>query len=49
VSLKRLSLRWTRGEHKFYLVKWKTICSPVSRGGLGVMNLMLFNKALFGK
>lgn len=37
------------GKPKFYLVNWKTICSSVSSGGLGVKNLMLFNKALLGK
>jgi hypothetical protein len=36
-------------ESKFHLVKWKTICSPVLGGGLGVKNIMLFNKALLGK
>lgn len=38
-----------RGEPKFHLANWKTICSLVSRGGLGVKNLMLFNKSLMGK
>jgi hypothetical protein len=34
------------GERKLHLVKWKTVCSPIPRGGLGVKNLMFFNKAL---
>jgi hypothetical protein len=34
------------GEPMFHLVNWKTICSSAPRGGLGVKNLMLFNKAL---
>jgi hypothetical protein len=37
------------GEHKFHLVNWKTVFPLVSRGGFGVKNLMLFNKALLGK
>jgi hypothetical protein len=37
------------GERKLHLVKWNTVCSPFPRGGLGVKNLMLFDKALLGK
>ena len=36
-------------EFKFHLVKWDTICSPISNGGLAVRNLKLFNAALLGK
>jgi hypothetical protein len=36
-------------EFKFHLVKWDTICSPISNGGLAVRNLKLFNEALLGK
>ena len=36
-------------EFKFYLVKWDTICSLISNGGLAVCNLKLFNEALLGK
>jgi len=25
------------------------VCSPISRGGLGIKNLTLFNKAILGK
>jgi hypothetical protein len=32
-----------------HLVNWKIICSPIPRGGLGIENIMLFNKALVGK
>jgi len=32
-----------------HLVNWKTICSPIARGGLGFKNLILFNKALLSK
>jgi hypothetical protein len=37
------------GEHNLHSVNWKTVCSPIVRGGLGVKNLALFNKALLGK
>jgi hypothetical protein len=46
---KRLSLDGFDGEPKLHLVNWKTICSLVPRGVLGVKNLMLFNNALVGK
>lgn len=36
-------------EFKFYLVSWSNICSPMSSGGLGVRNLVRFNRALLGK
>ncbi len=36
-------------EFKFHLVNWDTFCTPVSRGGLGIKKLLLFNKALLGK
>jgi hypothetical protein len=31
------------------LVNWRTICSSKASGGLGVRNLVMFNKALMGK
>ena len=34
---------------KFHLVKWATICAPLSSGGLGIRNLRLFNEALLGR
>lgn len=34
---------------KYHLVKWKTCCMPKSQGGLGILNLDLFNKALLAK
>jgi len=37
------------GEHNLHLVNWKTVCSPIARGGLGVKKLILLNKALLGK
>ena len=41
-------------EPKFHLVKWATVCSPISSGGLGIrnvrlLNVRLFNEALLGK
>jgi hypothetical protein len=36
-------------EAKFHLVNWKKICTPIKMGGLGVRNLLQFNRALFGK
>ena len=34
---------------KIHLVKWATICSPISSGGLGIRKIRLFNEALLGK
>ena len=34
---------------KIHLVKWATICSPISSGGLGIGNIRLFNEALLRK
>jgi hypothetical protein len=34
---------------KIHLVNWKTVCDPISRGGLGIKKLMVFNKALLNK
>ena len=34
---------------KFHLVKWDTVCSPISSGGLGIRKIRLFNEALLGK
>jgi hypothetical protein len=36
-------------EAKFHLVNWKKICTRIKMGGLGVRNLLQFNRALFGK
>jgi hypothetical protein len=33
---------------KVHLVKWSKVCSPISNGGLGIQNLLLFNQALLG-
>jgi hypothetical protein len=31
------------------LVSWIKVCTPISKGGLWVRNLLLFNRALLGK
>ena len=31
------------------LVSWSKVCKPIAHGGLGVRNLVAFNKALLGK
>jgi hypothetical protein len=36
-------------ETKFHLVNWHRICSPIKAGGLGVCNVINFNRALLGK
>ena len=36
-------------EHKYHLVNWQQICSPIQSGGLGIRNVAVFNKALLGK
>jgi hypothetical protein len=36
-------------EKRLCWVKWDIICLPKEQGGLGVKNLMLFNKALLSK
>jgi hypothetical protein len=36
-------------EFKYHLVSWAKVCTPISKGGLGIRNLVLFNRALLGK
>jgi hypothetical protein len=36
-------------EHKYHLVNWKHICDSIRYGGLGIRNVVGFNKALLGK
>ena len=36
-------------EHKFHLVAWDRICTPIQQGGLGVRKIIPFNLALLGK
>jgi hypothetical protein len=35
-------------EVNFYLVSWSKVCSLITEGGLGVWNLLTFNRALMG-
>ena len=34
---------------KICLVKWASVCAPISSGGLGIRKISLFNEALLGK
>jgi len=36
-------------EFKFHLVIWFKVRAPISKGGLGIRNLLVFNCALLGK
>jgi hypothetical protein len=36
-------------EFKMPLVSWNKVCTPIAQGGLGVRDLIVFNKALLGK
>lgn len=36
-------------ETKFHLVNCSKVCSPLFEGGLGVRNLLSFNRVLLGK
>lgn len=36
-------------KHKIAWVRWEVVCSPKTKGGLGVRNLENFNKSLIGK
>ena len=31
------------------LVNWNKVCTPIAQGGLGVRDLVSFNKAMLGK
>jgi hypothetical protein len=36
-------------EFKFHLVSWSKVCSSISEGGLGIRNLLVFNRAMLDK
>ena len=38
-----------RDDPKIHLVKWATVCAPISLSGLGIRKIRLFNEALLGK
>jgi hypothetical protein len=35
-------------EFKFHIVSWSKICTMISSGGLGVRNVLMFNRGLLG-
>jgi hypothetical protein len=39
----------SRGKKRYHLVKWKLICTPRRKGGLGIKNLYRFNISLMCK
>uniref|UniRef100_A0A2N9GX79 Reverse transcriptase domain-containing protein n=1 Tax=Fagus sylvatica TaxID=28930 RepID=A0A2N9GX79_FAGSY len=36
-------------EFKYHLVNWRTVCTPIPMGGLGIRQTIPFNQALMGK
>jgi hypothetical protein len=36
-------------EKKLHLVSWNQVCRPLRANGLGIQNVLKFNKALLGK
>jgi hypothetical protein len=36
-------------ELKYHLVSWSKVYTPISEGGLGIRNFVMFNRALLGK
>jgi len=36
-------------EFKFHLVSWSKVCALIYKGGLGIKNLLVFNRNLLGK
>ena len=36
-------------EFKYHLMKWSMVCTSIKEGGLGIRNLLVFNRALLGK
>jgi hypothetical protein len=36
-------------EFKYYLVSWSKVCTLISEGGMGIRDLVMFNRALLGK
>jgi hypothetical protein len=50
---REVSMRFLMGvlgkEFKFHFVSWSKVCSSISNGGLGVWNLLMFNRGLLRK
>jgi hypothetical protein len=42
---------WQSDDHKkkYRLTKWWVVCTPKDQGGLGVLNLEIYNKCLLSK
>ena len=40
---------WEDEGRKVAWVSWRKVCEPREAGGLGILNLRLFNAALLGK
>jgi hypothetical protein len=36
-------------DFKYHLLSWSKVCTPISEGGLGIRNLLMFNRTLLGK
>ena len=36
-------------EHKYHLLNWQQVCTPIQYGGLGIRKVAVFKKALLGK
>ena len=48
-KIERMQRDFLWGDSKTHLVRWDKVCAPLENGGLGVMKLTTFNKALLGK
>jgi len=46
---RRFMWSWGSKGRKVTWVSWKKVCEPQDVGGLGILNLRLFNVALLGK
>jgi hypothetical protein len=47
--MRRLIWQEKEGSRKYYLVNWEVVCQPLEMGGLGVLDLAIFNKCLLSK
>jgi hypothetical protein len=51
IEMLQSDLLWDRigEEFKYHLVSWPKVCTPISKGGLGIRKLLWFNHALLSK